>query len=131
MEGAGASPEMEGTGESPPSGGIPESGILPDDLDAQAEASVAVKVRRGPTAPARLEMEEHEAACLAPYRNWCVPCAAGRDKADPHRGRDHTEDGGITMGIDYLSLIHLSEPTRRSPHPYAVIGSTIKIYNAI
>ena len=41
-------PEMEGTSESPP--GIPESDILPDDLDAQAEESVAVKFRRDPIA---------------------------------------------------------------------------------
>ena len=103
-------PEMEGTSESPPTSGIPESDILPDDLDAQAEESVAVKVRRGPTAPTRLEFEEHAAACHEPYRNWCAPCVAGRGKADPHRGRDHSEDGVITMGIDYGYLNKRAKP---------------------
>ena len=52
----GGIPEMEGTSESQPTSGIPESDILPDDLDAQAEESVAVKVRRDPIAPTRLEI---------------------------------------------------------------------------
>ena len=107
LEGAGGPPDtLAGRSSdtfdgSPPTSGIPESDVLPDDLNAQAEESVAVKVRRDPTVPTRLEIEEHEAACHEPYRNWCVPCVAGRGKADPHRGRDHTEDGVITMGIDY------------------------------
>ena len=53
-----------------------------------------------PTGPTRLEIEEHEVALHKPYRSWCVPCVAGRGKADLHRGRDHTEDGVITLGID-------------------------------
>lgn len=67
----------------------------------QVEESVAVKVRRDPAAPTRAEIEEHEVACHEPYHNWCTPCVAGRGNADPHRGRDHTEDGVITMSIDY------------------------------
>ena len=110
-----AFPGMEGAvgdtlGEPPPNSGIPESDVLPDDLNAQAEESVAVKVRRDLVAPTRLEIEEHEAACHEPYRNWCVPCVAGRGKADPHRGRDHSEDGVITMGIDHGYLNKRAKP---------------------
>ena len=53
----------------PPNSGIPESDVLPDDLNAQAEESVAVKGRMDPIAPTRLEIEEHEVACHEPSRN--------------------------------------------------------------
>ena len=48
--------------------------------------------------PSRVEIEAHEAAGHATYRNWCAHCVAGKGRATAHRQQG---EGGIAeVGVD-------------------------------
>ena len=96
--------DVSGSGTVNVSGTIPlatSKGGTADAFSGDAEeVPVQVPRKRRPDEPTAKEREDHE-KLHEPYRAWCIPCVAGRGRADPHRSHDHSEDVLPLIGFDY------------------------------
>src|SRR5674476_645316 len=95
----------------------PDLGVVDRGLFALRSGSASVHaMRRG--APARTNLGDDES-----YRVAHRAVAGGDDGPTRRRGEIETtahEPGGTRRGIQPLSLIHISEPTRQAEISYAV-----------
>eukprot|EP00971_Amphidinium_carterae_P074518 1472779-Amphidinium_carterae.1 len=67
-----------------------------------------MKVRRRPEEPTAMEVLKHN-VLHEPYRSWCRICVAAKGVQERHEKQEHSEDGVITIGMDYGYLLEGAE----------------------
>eukprot|EP00971_Amphidinium_carterae_P349424 6491013-Amphidinium_carterae.2 len=119
---------------------------LTEEGEQTGEQEVSVKVRRRPEEPTAAEVLRHS-VLHEPYRSWCRICVAARGLNERHEKQNHTEDGVITIGMDYGYLLDGAEtdgsmplwcakdtrrwfygaivPTKGAEHPYNVLEARV------